>query len=93
MKEAISSPVQDPVLPLTPASTPESLDDRFSHKQTDKRLQNNAAVSLTTQADGFSSHDSKPTSVTVGVNTGASLLWDKPLGEKSTCAKCCEYNR
>ena len=84
MKEAISS--ESPSLPLTPAPTPVSTHEnggRLSHRPSPE-IQEGQNVSQAVDSE----HE--PERVTIGVNTGASLLWDIP---RDGCENCCECKR
>ena len=85
MKEDLSSPGQGSFLPLTPASTPEQ--PVQTKKQIEDGVTNSAAQ---TENIIKHSHDElKPTKVTIGVNTGTSLLRD----DSTTGVRCCECIR
>ena len=81
MKEVVSS--ESPSLPLTPASTPVSTAENgegVSHRSSPDKKENASQVVQTHEAER----------VTIGVNTGASLLWEKP---QDSGEKCCECQR
>ena len=80
MKESISSESDSPSLPLTPAATPVLTHEtrRLSHR-TSPENQQRKKTSLDEKQE--------PERVTIGVNTGASLLWETP---QNGCEKCCK---
>ena len=89
IKEAISPEGgNNPSFPLTPASTP------VSTLEDSERLSNQAKFESEAQtATAYQTVDGKreAENVTIGVNTGPSLLWEN--SRDNSCEKCCECKR
>lgn len=85
MKEVPSSENDSALLPLTPASTPVSTNEKMCSRTSPVRRElENASASQAAQ---------EPKRVTIGVNTGASLLWEYPKDNTSSFEKCSDNNR
>ena len=81
IKEAISSESDGSSLPLTPASTPV-----LTHEN-NRRLSGRTSPEERRNASETIEEKHEPQRVTIGVNTGASLLWETP---QNACEKCCK---
>lgn len=83
MKEAISSESDSLSFPLTPASTPV-----LTHENS-RKLSHRTSPEIRERQNTSQTVDEKhePQRVTIGVNTGVSLLWETP---QNACEKCCK---
>ena len=84
MQECVSSDKEVHSFPLTPASTPVPSHENGENLSSKRSLQLQEKQCISPASDV--KHESKQ--VTIGVNTGASLLWDKPQEECCECKRC-----